>query len=332
MTVAHPPDMSAEACRLCGAMEHASVLNQARDYITGERFDVIRCTECGVAFTAPQPSTLYRFYPLYYRQYSRLTGALLRFLYNRRARSWVRTLGPSGVAMEVGCGDGWMLHALREQGWTVMGNERTIQSSLVAAKVNGLPMFVGGFDAVKRQPRFDLIILFQVLEHMPEPLKTLLDCSALLKPGGVLMVSVPNLESWQARVTGDAWFHLDVPRHLFHFSARSLSETLRRIGLVVRRRRFVSFEHDPFGWEQSLLNLLGFPQNLLTSSLMGMNRRAILSPSGLAMVLVGGVLLIPSLALALVSWVAGSGAIVELMAVKPSPEAGPIAPRIQQPL
>jgi len=221
------------------------------------------------------------------------------------------------MALEVGCGAGWMLRALRRHGWMVVGNERTFEGTIFASRMNGVPMFTGDLSALKAHPQFDLIILFQVLEHLQDPLGTLRHCATSLKPRGSLVVAVPNLESWQARLTGRSWFHLDVPRHLFHFSPRSLSEVLSKIGLQVNSLRFVSFEHDPYGWEQSILNLLGFKPNLLTKALMGIDRQAILSPGGLVMVLVGGLLLIPSFLIAMSSWLAGAGASFEVLAVKP---------------
>lgn len=308
-----------DPCRVCGSTDSALLFEAARDYITGELFEIRRCARCGVAFTHPQPASLNRFYPPQYRRYGGLTRAVLKFLYDRRARSWVRVLGSSGRALEIGCGSGWMLSALCRQGWQVVGNERAVQSVAYASKVNGVPVFVGGLEALKPEARFDLIVLFQVLEHLPDPLLTLQLCARLLKTGGSLVVAVPNLESWQARLTGPSWFQLDVPRHLFHFSPQSLAYVLRRAGFTIRRTRFASLEHDPYGWEQSLLNLLGFEQNLMTKALMGTGRHALKSPAGIVMALVGGVILIPSLLAAVGSWLAGAGASMEIMAVKLAP-------------
>lgn len=306
-----------ESCRLCRSSDISLLFKQVQDYISGELFDVRRCNRCGVAFTHPQPVSIHRFYPTYYRRYGRLAYATLGFLYRWRARSWVHTLGSSGMALEVGCGDGWMLRALREQGWKVVGNERTVQSTLFAATVNGLPVFVGGLEALKPEARFDLIILFQVLEHLADPLGTLQECVRLLRPGGALVVAVPNIESWQARVSGPSWFHLDVPRHLFHFSPLSLSYVLERAGLDVAAIHFVSLEHDPYGWVQSVLNRAGLPQNLLTRLLMGgAEPGTATSLAGMGTVLLSVLLLGPCVLLAMCSWTARAGALMELRARK----------------
>lgn len=317
--IGHPPAAQDTSCPLCGKTDSRVLFRGVNDYLTGEDFEIRRCQACSVGYTWPQPPSLNRFYPQQYRRYGRLTRAVLKFLYDRRVRSWVRVLGSSGRALEIGCGSGWMLSALCRQGWQVIGNERAVQSVAYASKVNGVPVFVGGLEALKPESRFDLIVLFQVLEHLPDPLLTLQQCARLLKTGGSLVVAVPNLESWQARFTGPSWFQLDVPRHLFHFSPQSLAYVLRRAGFTIRRTRFTSLEHDPYGWEQSLLNLFGFEQNLMTKALMGTGPHALRSPAGIVMALVGGVILIPSLLAAVVSWLAGAGASMEIMAVRQTP-------------
>ena len=303
-------------CEVCRSPEQMPVLDGVCDYITGERFRVRRCASCEIAMTEPRPESVERFYPARYRCYAAPLLGALKTLYGWRARGWVKRLGASGVALEIGCGDGWMLRALREHGWRVLGNERSVESGVFAHSVNKLPLFVGDLDALRPVPSFDAIILFQVLEHLPDPLSTLLRCSRLLKPGGHVIVAVPNFSSWQARVFGRAWFHLDVPRHLYHFSPRSLSYALNRAGLDIVRTRFVSLEHDPYGWLQSFLNRLGFAPNLLTKVLMGIAGREASALQVATMAAVSAPVGILSLALAVGSWLARSGAIVEVWAVK----------------
>jgi 2-polyprenyl-3-methyl-5-hydroxy-6-metoxy-1,4-benzoquinol methylase len=307
---------AASPCRVCAATESRVLLARVRDYITGEHFSVHACAGCGLAATYPRPASLDRFYPAYYRRYGFLARRVLAWLYRLRVRSWAGTLEPAGRVLEVGCGGGWMLRALADRGWKVAGIERTADSASYARRLNRVPVFIGELEALKPGPQFDLVVLFQVLEHLPDPLLTLRRCAALLKPGGHLIVSVPNLRSWQARVAGTGWFHLDVPRHLFHFTPETLAALLDRTGFQVKQTRFVSFEHDPYGWEQSLLNQLGFEQNLLTRALMGDRCRRLLSPSGLAMMATGALIALPGMLLAWASWLAGTGAIMEVVAVR----------------
>lgn len=176
-------------------------------------------------------------------------------------------------------------------------------------------MFVGDVNALGRS-RFRLIVLFQVLEHMADPVSTLQKSAELLEPGGVMVVAVPNAGSWQARFFGRSWFHLDVPRHLHHFSARALGRALQNAGLKVVRTRVTSPEHDPYGVLQSLLNWMGFKQNLLTKLLMGMRDHDVSTEEVSLVIVVAALLVVPSLAISMASWAFGSGAILETWAAK----------------
>jgi 2-polyprenyl-3-methyl-5-hydroxy-6-metoxy-1,4-benzoquinol methylase len=256
-----------------------------------------------------------RYYPAAYRRYNGITLRTLTWLYGWRVRGWATRISREGRALEVGCGDGWMLGALRRRGWQVLGSERTVEAAKSAAAANGIPMFVGDLDAIGSSARFDLIVLFQALEHLAEPVTRLRQSADLLRPGGVLVVAVPNFASWQARVFGRWWFHLDVPRHLHHFSPLVLEAAFEKVGLRLIRTRFVSFEHDPYGWVQSVLNRMGFKQNLLTKLLMGMGDDAKFTTVA-PMMLLTVLLVVPSLVLSLASWATGSGAIIEMWASK----------------
>jgi hypothetical protein len=75
-----------------------------------------------------------------------------------------------------------------------------------------------------------------------------------LEPDGVLQVTVPNWSSWQARVTGRSWLHLDVPRHLYHFDPVTLARLLRDSGFAIDKQTRFALEYDWFGVAQSVLN------------------------------------------------------------------------------
>jgi 2-polyprenyl-3-methyl-5-hydroxy-6-metoxy-1,4-benzoquinol methylase len=310
-----PSSTAAHICIVCGSPDGEVWVERAPDYITGTEFSVLRCLGCGLARTEPQPASLDRYYPGRYRQYGGLTFKVLRALYGWRVRGWMRHLPKQGRALEIGCGDGWMLAILRDNGWRVVGSERSMAGARAAVARNNIPMFVGDVNAIAKS-RFDLIILFQVLEHLADPISTLRQSAALLEPGGVMIVAVPNASSWQARAFGRSWFHLDVPRHQHHFSADALGRAFQKAELKVVRTRMVSPEHDPYGVLQSILNWLGFRQNLLTKLLMGMSEKDVSVPAVTAMAVLAGLLALPSAAISIVSWGFGSGAIVEVWAAK----------------
>ncbi len=302
-------------CLICDGADTACELN-VRDYITGQIFALQRCPACGFMFTWPQPGNLDGFYPRSYRAYGPAILALFRVVHRRRVRSWTRARGAVGRALEIGCGHGWMLAALREAGWQTVGLERTVESGRHARTTLGLDVRIGELDVFGAGEQFDLIIMNQVLEHLADPMPRLRACAKLLKPGGWLIIGVPNLDSWQFHFVRQHWVHLDVPRHLGHFTRAALRAALKRAGLRMTEIRTTNFEYDPFGWPQAILNALGVEQNLLLSWLTGQKRNRLYTPVGWMAVLLTVLLAVPSLLLSVASWLAGAGAIMEVRAVR----------------
>jgi 2-polyprenyl-3-methyl-5-hydroxy-6-metoxy-1,4-benzoquinol methylase len=171
----------------------------------------------------------------------------------------------SGRALDIGCGSGRFLRALRQTGWEVAGLELNDDTATAARTVHGLIVEteLGAFADIS----FDLITITHVLEHIRDPHQMLVSCARLLKPGGVIAVAVPNIDSWQARWTRGNWFHLDLPRHLWHFSETSLSSALNELGFELIKVRRLDLAHNIFGWMQSFLNQVGLRHNRLYSFL-----------------------------------------------------------------
>jgi SAM-dependent methyltransferase len=247
----------------------------ARDYITGDQFAIERCRDCGVAFTRPRPDDLGKYYPSEY--YGGGTGrfpssieSLQRALYRRRATAVEGILGRKGRVLDIGCGPGFLLREFRERGWKVQGTEFSEQSAAHARKALGLPVSVGDIRELKLETgSFDAVVMWHVLEHTAEPEETLAEVARLLRPGGVFLCAVPNFGSAEARFARDKWFHLDVPRHLSHFTVESLGRLLVKHGFAVERTSFLSLEYDWFSFTQSVLNRLGLRHNLLYNVLRG---------------------------------------------------------------
>jgi 2-polyprenyl-3-methyl-5-hydroxy-6-metoxy-1,4-benzoquinol methylase len=110
---------------------------------------------------------------------------------------------------------------------------------------------------------YDAVVLWHVVEHMHDPARTLHDVERLLRPGGVLMIAVPDFRSLEARIGKADWFHLDVPRHLFHFTSATLTNLLADAGLEPREVVHIAPEYDVFSFVQTLQNIMGLPFNLL---------------------------------------------------------------------
>jgi SAM-dependent methyltransferase len=217
--------------------------------MTGEKFAVEECPACGLGETHPRPVDMDDYYrPSYYGNRHGLTNRICV----RRRLGLVRSRVGAGTGrslLDFGCGDGSFLSAAREHGWNCCGIERHPPAS-----VQNHVLVLSSLDELD-DLRFDCVTFWHVLEHLDDPVKVLTRLRTYVKPGGIVLASVPNFASWQARFTGASWLHLDIPRHLYHFTNRSLTKTFEAAGFRVQGVSYGELEYDVIGWSQSLLNL-----------------------------------------------------------------------------
>ena len=251
----------------------------AIDYVTAAHFNIERCKVCGLSFTLPVPpkELMGDYYPdAYYgdpaqRRFPGIVQRLQQGLYAYRVWRMGRIVkGPNRRILDIGCGKGFLLKAFQRKGWTVQGIELSEHSARHAREVLGLNIHVGELPHPALAGRhFEAAVLWHVLEHSPEPAKMLKEVQRLLVPGGVLLVGVPNFGSLEARVSTSGWFHLDVPRHLVHFTRDSLVNMMEETGYeIISWFRFAP-EFDLFSFVQSALNKAGLPTNHLYRMLRG---------------------------------------------------------------
>lgn len=260
--------MSLSAC--AHPEQRQRVLFPARDYITGDPFVVQHCEACGLDRTVPQPSAedIERYYPPgYYGEGQRYAGLLERLLdrlYESRAQTIEKVTGVTrGHVLDIGCGRGSLLFQLQRRGWRATGTEMSETSARYAREDLHLDVRTGDLHELHVDGPFDLVILWHVLEHIPDPAALLHAVSRLLRPGGTLLVAVPNFGSFEARLGQAGWFHLDVPRHVNHFTPRSLGRMLEAEHLAPYHKSYASPEYDVFSFVQTMLNILKIRHNLL---------------------------------------------------------------------
>ena len=202
------------------------------------------CRACGSGRTLPvvAEEALAAFYPEGYTAHVRpptrvsgfLADALTRWRYHRALErpplAALRSL-PPGRALDVGSGRGDLAAALGRKGWRVTGIEPS-ERACADARSRGLDVERGTIAQVadRLAPGFDAASFQHSLEHVAEPLEDLTIVHGLLREGGLLLVSVPNFDSWQRRRFGSSWLHLDLPRHRSHFTARGLELLVGRAG------------------------------------------------------------------------------------------------------
>lgn len=249
----------------------------ARDYISGDAFEIRQCENCGLAFTEPVPQdSQWRRYYLesYYgnpraNRFPAIVEWLQNRLYASRARKVERLAGGKpGHVLDIGCGRGHLLQAFQRRGWEVTGTEMSESAAAHAREQLKLPVYIGQLADLKLPlASFDAVVMWHVLEHLERAHDTLHEVHRMLRPGGVFLVAVPDFGSLEARAARDRWFHLDVPRHLTHFSRAALTSSLERAGFVILEASNRSLEYDFFSAAQSFLNRSGLKMNWLYTAL-----------------------------------------------------------------
>ncbi|MEA2158844.1 MAG: hypothetical protein QOD66_1224 [Solirubrobacteraceae bacterium] len=290
----------------------------------GVRFTLGRCSACGSALTlGATPERLHElgaYRPGQPRLYPLVRPLLEAF--DRRRLALIEPLAPPpGRLLDVGAGRGRFVATACAAGYEAQGIEPSARG-VAAASAIGVPLLHASIDEAPIGPgSLDAVTLWHVLEHIDRPAEALTRIAGWIRPGGALLVGVPNLASLQARLGGSRWYHLDVPRHRVHFTPAGLDALLRGTGFEVVGTHHVLAEHNPFGMWQSLMNRVTTTPSYLYN-LLKRNAR-IRSPDLLVTAL--GAPLIPVAALAeLIAGAAGRGGTIAVLATRTAREDGSV--------
>jgi SAM-dependent methyltransferase len=237
------------ACPMCGG-DDGRLLIEGRDLLHpgDESFRLLTCQVCGHIYQNPRPTVaaIDRHYPENYipfqkaiedepRWWRRLDR---RYGQYRRCMPVHRAAGQPGRLLDVGCATGLFLDGMRRLGWQVQGVEPSRSAAVYARDRFGLDVFQGRLeDAGFADHSFDVVTLWDVLEHVHEPREILSDIARILRPGGLVVLSLPNPDSLEARLLGRFWLGWDLPRHLNLFRPLLLNVHLAKRGLVVEAIR-----------------------------------------------------------------------------------------------
>lgn len=234
--------METIVCTVCGTQNNP-VLFEGQDEWFGlpGSFPVRHCQNCGLFYLNPRPTTaeIGRYYPPAYTPYLPAIedepSAWARF--NRRLAMAKRLkliqqhVPQPGRVLDVGCATGTLLAALRQEGWATNGVELSPHASAYARDRLKLDVFTGELaEAQFADHTFDLVIFWDVLEHLHQPRAALLEAARITQPGGRLLLSLPNPESVERAVFGRYWAGWDVPRHLNVFSKAVIGRLLQETG------------------------------------------------------------------------------------------------------
>lgn len=198
--------------------------------VSGESFNLVEDKTLKILVTHPQPkeSELARYYESdAYISHSDSSKGIVATLYKlvknyslKKKLGLVNSLAQKkGNLLDIGCGTGEFLKKVKNNAWECDGVEPNSSARKLALKKN-----LSVFSSLEELPevKYDVITLWHVLEHLPNLKQSIQNIESLLKPNGVLIIAVPNYNSYDANYYKEFWAAYDVPRHLWHFSRASM--------------------------------------------------------------------------------------------------------------
>lgn len=242
-------------CTICKTKRHLKVLwSGVTTWEHPGRFTFVKCQNCGLVFQSPRApfSEAVKYYPgeaYWGRDVTKYeTNANLlkervhaySFLYKG-----IFKLKKKGAILDIGSGLGLFLSKFREKGWSVVGTDISSDVARYSKKLFGIKVLVG--DVVKLplpKAHFDLVTLNGVFEHIYDPSKTLKKIRQVLKPDGILVVTVPNIESLGYLIHRKEWYHLQPGRHIYHFSPKTIKRLFDKEGFTIMEISHSYYAHN----------------------------------------------------------------------------------------
>ncbi|MFH0865793.1 MAG: class I SAM-dependent methyltransferase [Bacteroidota bacterium] len=275
-------------CRFCKGS------NTSEQYSAVDIFDdkwfVYHCNTCRAFFLAPFPSAMQlkkaydaSYYGAGEHKFIFSVEQFIDFFRRRKARKIASVIpclagrqAENAKVLDIGCGNGKFLKHLSALGnYELHGTELEGGSAERASLVKEIKLRIGYLNKDDfPQDYFHAVTLFHVFEHLEEPKKTLEIIHGILKKNGILLMSFPNISGWQAKIFKGRWYHLDPPRHLVFFAPDDLTKIMNDMGFTLIRKKYFSFEQNPYGWVQSSLNSLCRKREFLYERLKGNKKYA----------------------------------------------------------
>lgn len=243
-----------DKCPVCGQTVFSKVMTCTDHYATGESFDLCRCAKCGFMFTqnVPVESEIGRYYesPDYISHSNTHKGLMnsvyhwvRRYMLTQKARLVARSSNlVCGSILDIGTGTGYFINKMKEDGWKVSAIEKSPKAREFAKEHFGINVKTPDYLFSIKDSSFDVITLWHVMEHLEQLDRTWDTINRILKDSGVLIVAVPNCDSYDAQKYKELWAAYDVPRHIWHFSPLTINSIGKKHGFVLEERYPMSFD------------------------------------------------------------------------------------------
>ena len=239
-------DLEYVSCNLCGS-------EKARHYIKIDGFKVVKCKNCSLVYVNPRlkQQSLHKIYTKkYYKNYafhgdkSTLYGYMeylkeKEFIVStfKRRLAQIQKLSKKGRLLDIGCAYGFFIELARKRGWNVTGVEISKDTCQYAKNNLKLNVINKALEEAKfTNGAFDVVTMFDVVEHLPDPQKTVKEIKRILNPNGLIVVTTPNIGSLMAKILGKNWEEIKrIREHIYFFSKDTLRKMLEANGFEILR-------------------------------------------------------------------------------------------------
>jgi SAM-dependent methyltransferase len=244
------------SCTLCRG--DSPLYFRSKDYnrhVSGVTFSHYRCSQCRLIFISPVPGNLGDYYPDTYHFVPESQAYLEAGSVPERYKiEMVQRYCRKGRLLEIGPSYGSFTYLAKKAGFVVEAIEMSAKCCKFLNEVVGVHAICSDnpVEALRQTDPYDVIALWHVIEHLPDPWITLNAICARLRPGGIVVLAAPNPDAFQFRIMGRYWPHVDAPRHLMLIPMRLLGEKLEGLGMTQELMTTTdagSVGWNTFGWE-----------------------------------------------------------------------------------
>ncbi len=235
--------MESISCEVCGTKTSHPVVQSTDRFLGGDTvYTYCRCDTCGIVYQNPRPTQAtigflypYEEYPMYTQvitKVNRLTRFIRRYGLLKRAKQVNRYVS-SGRVLDIGCSTGDFIWEMKQKhGWSVVGIDINYNAVNYASQNIHVTTCVGiPNNSPFADGTFDAITMWNVFEHLYNPRQVIAELARLLRPGGVLVITHPNLESLDRKLFGKFWVGYELPRHIYLYPSDFLRQLMAEYGL-----------------------------------------------------------------------------------------------------
>lgn len=234
-------------------------VNDRTRRISASEFRYLRCERCGLIRLDNVPANLGNYYPNDYYELPTLNQLAAVAAADPFKIETIQRFIPRGRLLEIGPAYGTFAFQAKQVGFQVDVIEMDARCCDHLNRVVGVNALCSAspHEAISALGTHDVIALWHVIEHLPDPWALLSAAANNLAPDGILVLAAPNPDAWQFHVMGKEWPHLDAPRHLYLLPAQALTEYAQALDL--ERLHFTTTDSDAkrwnrFGWQRLLMN------------------------------------------------------------------------------